>query len=95
MMNKNEKKESRFERFKPYINVGVTGLIELFTHAVYTTVMGNVEGSKLAKFGARIGVSLIGLMVGDQVTDYLCDSADEFMDSLDEAKEAIEEAGKG
>ena len=88
----NEKKESRLSKFKPYIYVGITGLVELFTNAVCTTVMGHVEGNKIAKFGARIGASLIGFMIGDQVTDYICDTADEFMDSIDEVKETIEEA---
>lgn len=85
-----DKKKSRFEKIKPYIHLGVTILVEFFTEAVATSVIGHVDGGKISKFGAKIGAGLIGLMIGDQVSDYVCDSMDEFMDGLDEVKETIE-----
>lgn len=87
----NERK-SHLGKFKPYIQLGITALVELFTEAVATNVMSHVEGGKLTKFGAKIGAGLVGLMIGDQVTDYVCDSFDNFMDDLDEVKETIENA---
>lgn len=92
MKNKNDKKEKRLDKAKPYINLGITFLVELFTHAVCTTVMQNVDGGKFAKFGARIGASLVGFMIGEQVTDCICDSTEEFLDTIDELKDTIEEA---
>lgn len=85
-------KNSRFEKFRPYIQLGITALVELFTEAVAANVMSHVEGGKMTKFGAKIGAGLVGLMIGDQVSDYVCDSLDEFMDGLEEVKESIESA---
>lgn len=82
--------KKKIEEAKPYIQLVVTGLVELFTEAVCTNVMTHVSGNRFAKFGARLGAGAIGLMIGDQVTDYLCDSAGDFLDGLEEYKTAIE-----
>lgn len=90
-MTKAERK-SRLEKFKPYIQLGITGLVELFTGAVANAILGHVEGGKVTRFGAKLGAGLVGLMIGDQVSDYICDSVDDFIDDLEEFKESIEEA---
>lgn len=90
-MNKQERRE-KFEGIKPYIKFGITGLVELFTQAVSKSVMSHVDGGKLANFGAKIGASLVGLVVGDQVSEYVCNGIMDFADDLEEIKEAIDEA---
>lgn len=92
-MTKEERKE-KFERFKPYIQVGITGLVEFFTNAITNAVISHVDGGKLAKWGAKAGGALVGLMIGGQVSDYICDGIDGFMDDLDEFKMAIDESNK-
>ena len=93
-MNKQERRE-KFEGIKPYIKFGITGLVELFTQAVSKSVMNHVDGGKLANFGAKIGASLVGLVVGDQVSEYVCNGIMDFADDLEEIKEAIDEAKEG
>lgn len=93
-MTKQERKE-KFESFKPYIKLGITGLVELFTQAVSKSVMSHVDGGKIANFGARIGAGLVGLMLGDQVSEYVCDEITGFAESLEEVKDAIDEAKEG
>ena len=86
-----DNKEYKFGIAKTIIKFAVTGVVELFTGALCASVLGQVGGGKLPKFGARVGGALVGLMIGDQVGDYICDEIGEFMDDLDEFKEAIEE----
>lgn len=87
-----EQRREKFEGFKPFIQLGITGLVELFTQAVCTSVMSHVDGGKFANIGARVGAGLVGLMIGDQVSEYICDTAMEFADGLDDFKAAIDEA---
>lgn len=93
-MTKQERRE-KFEFVRPYITLGITGLVELFTQAVCTGVMSHVDGGKLGNFGARLGAGLVGLMIGDQVSDYVCDGVMELADDLEEFKQAIDEAKEG
>lgn len=87
----NQEKESKLGVARTVLKFVVTGVVELFTGAVCASVLGQVGGGKIPKFGARVGGALVGLMVGDQVGDYICDEIDEFMEDLDEFKEAVEE----
>jgi hypothetical protein len=85
-------KNNRLEKYKPYIQLGITGLIEIFTAAVGSCVVDHVDGGKFSKFGAKLGGALIGLMLGGKTADYICDEMEDFMDGLDEFKEAIDDA---
>ena len=89
-MTKQERKE-RFQRFKPYIQVGITAIVELFTGAVSNFVTENVQGNKVTKLGVKMGGGLVGLMVGDKATNYVCDSIEAFIDNLEDIKDAIDE----
>lgn len=89
-MTKQERKE-RFQKFKPYIQVGITAIVELFTGAVSNFVTENVHGNKVTKLGVKMGGGLVGLMVGDKATDYVCDSIEAFIDNLEDIKDAIDE----
>lgn len=93
-MNKQKRRE-KFETFRPFIQLGITGLVELFTQAVCTSVMSHVDGGKFANIGARVGAGMVGLMVGDQVSDYICDGIMNFADDLEDFKTAIDEAKEG
>lgn len=89
-----EERKAKFEKFKPYIQVGITALVEFFTGAVINTVVSHVDGGKIAKYGAKAGGALVGLKVGSDVTDYICDGIEGFLDDMDEFKEAIDENNK-
>lgn len=93
-MTKQERKE-RFQKFRPYMQVGITAVIELFTGAVSNFVMNNVQGNKITKLGVKAGGGLVGLMVGDKATEYICDSIEGFIDNLEDIKEAIDENKEG
>ena len=84
-------KESRMDSVKTAIRFVVGGLVELFIGAVTNSVIENVDSSKPAKFGAKAGGFLVGLMVSDKVSDYVCETIDDAMETIDEAKKAIEE----
>ena len=87
-----EERKAKFEKIRPYIQVGVTTFVELFTNAASTAIMSKTNANKFTKIGAKIGGDLVGLKIGADVSDYICDSIDEFLDNLDEFKEAIDEA---
>lgn len=87
---KNEKNTGR-DVAKSVIRFIVGGLVEIFVGAATNSVVSRVDGSKAAKIGAKAGGFLFGLMVSDQVSNYVCDVFDETMDSIDEVKDAIEE----
>ena len=88
---KKEKKEARTKTIKTIVRFIVGGLVEVFVGAVTNSVVSRVEGSKVAKVGAKAGGFLTGLMVANKVGDYICNEIDETMEDLDELKEAIEE----
>lgn len=85
------KKESRMKIVKTVIRFAVGGLVEIFVGAVTNNVVGGVEGSKIAKLGAKAGGFLVGMYIGDKVADHICDGIDETMEELDKLKETIEE----
>lgn len=86
-----EKDISDNSMVKRIVTFAVTGLVELFTGAVVNSVLDGVEGGKLARFGARIGGGLVGLVIGDKVADYVCASMDDISSMIEEIKDAIEE----
>lgn len=92
MANNNENKESRFEKVRPVLQLGITSLIEFFVEGTCSSILSHVSANKFAKFGARIGAGLLGLLWGSQVTDFICDETDEFLNDLDDVKKAIDEA---
>jgi len=79
------------DKAKTIIRFVVGGLVEIFVGAVTNSVVSHVEGSKVAKLGAKAGGFLVGMMISDQVSDYICDSIDETVGELENLKEAIEE----
>lgn len=81
-------------KLKIVVRYAVTALVELFTGAVIKSVSSNVEGNRLAKFGASAGGILVGLTVGDKVADYVCERIDEFSDDIREIKATIEAEGE-
>ena len=87
---KNEKNTGR-DVAKSVIRFIVGGLVEIFVGAATNSVVSRVDGSKAAKIGAKAGGFLFGLMISDQVSNYICDVFDETMDSIDEVKDAMEE----
>lgn len=76
---------------KKIVTFAVTGLVELFTGAVVNAVIKNVDGGRFARFGAKIGGALVGLVIGDRVSDYVCNAMDDISKTIDEIKDAIEE----
>ena len=89
--SKKEKKEARMKTVKTVVRFIVGGLVEVFVGAVTNSVVSRVDGSKIAKVSAKAGGFLTGLMIANQVGDYVCNEIDETMEDLDELKEAIEE----
>lgn len=88
-----KKKESRMRYIKTAIRFAVGGLVEIFVGAVTNNVVGGVEGSKVAKLGAKAGGFLVGMYIGDKVADHICEGIDSTMKELDALKETIEEEG--
>lgn len=84
------KKETRMKIVKTAIRFVVGGLVEIFVGAVTNNVVGGVEGSKAAKLGAKAGGFLVGMYLGEQVADHICDGLDYTMAELEEIKESIE-----
>lgn len=91
-MTENTEKKNSMGTVKSIVRFVVGGLVEVFVGAVTNSVVSRVDGSRIAKIGAKAGGFLVGLMVADQVGNYICDEIDETMEDLDELKEAIEEA---
>ena len=85
--------KERLGKVKTVIRFVVGGLVEIFVGAVTNSVTSNIEGGKIAKLGAKAGGFLVGLMISDQVSDYICGEIDDTMEELDKLKEAIEEEG--
>lgn len=76
---------------KSVIRFVVGGLVEIFIGAATNSIVSRVDGSKAAKLGAKAGGFLVGLMIGDQVSEYVCDTFDEAMDTINEFKQAMDE----
>lgn len=93
-MTKEERKE-KLNKYKPYIQLGITAFVELFTGAVSNSVLKNVEGGKVSRFGAWIGGGLIGLKIGDEVSEYVFNNIEHFIDNMEEIKETIDESKEG
>lgn len=82
---------NRMDTAKSIARLIVGGLVEMFVGAATNSIVDNVDGSKWAKWGAKAGGFLVGMMIADRVGDYVCDSMDETMEELEKLKEAVEE----
>lgn len=84
-------KKNRMKTIKTVIRFGVGGLVEIFFGAVTKSVINRVDGSKIAKIGAKVGGALTGIYVGNKVADYICNEIDETEREIEEFKAALEE----
>lgn len=76
---------------KSVIRFVVGSLVDLFVGAATSMVVDHASGPKIAKVGAKAGGFLVGMMVGDRVSSYICDSIDETVGEIDKLREAIDE----
>lgn len=83
----NAKKE---KLVKEIIKFAVGGLVELFVGALTNSVVGRVEGTKIAKLSAKAGGFLVGMYIGDQVSEYIIAEADGAFKQFQELKETID-----
>jgi len=83
--------EKRMKVIKGIIKFAVGGLVEIFVGAVTNSVIGGVNGSRAAKLGAKAGGFLVGMYIGDQVSDYILKGVDYGMEQLEELKNAMDE----
>lgn len=90
-MEKDIRKEERIKTVKTVIRFVVGGLVEIFVGAATNAITGRVNGSRPAKIGAKAGGFLVGVYLGDQVSNYICGEIDNTMKQLEELKQAIEE----
>ena len=81
----------KFKFIRLAISVAVTTLVEVFVGAATNGVMHNVDGGRLAKMSAKAGGFLVGMWLGGQVSDYVCDNIDNTLSDIDEIKEQLEE----
>lgn len=86
-----EKKTTGMDIAKAVIRFAVGGLVEIFIGAATNSIVSRVDGGRVAKLGAKAGGFLVGLMIGDQVSNYVCDTIDETMYEIEELKEAMDE----
>ena len=90
MMNK-EKRESRMKYIKLGVKIAVGTLVEIFFGAVTNSVLGEVKGGKLARFGAKTGGGILGAYAGIKIGEYICDEIDEFASDLEDIEESMRE----
>ncbi|WP_458459273.1 hypothetical protein [Pseudobutyrivibrio sp.] len=93
MPDMNTQKIEKFSLFKTIVRYTVSGLVTLFTGAIANVVIGKAGGGKLSKAGAYIGCGMLGLMLGDQVGDYICGGIDAIHNNIEDIKAAIDEEG--
>lgn len=86
-----DKAEKRNKTIKSIVRFTVSGLVEIFIGAVTNSVLGRVDGSRAAKFGAKAGGFLVGMYLGDKVSDYILTGIDDATLQLEELKAKIEE----
>ena len=86
-------REQRIKTIKSVIRFAAVGLVETFIGAVTTNVVNNVEGGRLAKFGAKAGGFLTGIYIGDTVADYICTGIDDMLSEVDDLKRSMEDDG--
>ena len=82
---------SKMKTIKTVIRFAVVGLVEIFIGAATNSIVGRVDGSRTAKLGAKAGGFLVGMYIGDQVSNYICDEINNAMTQMEDLKEAIEE----
>lgn len=79
------------EKVKTIVHFVVSGLVDMFSAAVISSTVDHLDGSKLAKLGAKTGGILVGVVVGDKVADYVCDQIDDITEEFAKIKEAVDE----
>lgn len=79
------------EKIKIIVHFVVAGLVDMFSAAVISSAVDHVDGSKIAKLGAKAGGILVGAVVADKVGDYVCDQIDEISEEFAKIKEAANE----
>lgn len=87
-MNENK---SKLDTVKTVVKFVVGSLVEIFIGAATSSVVDHIEGPKVAKLGAKAGGFLVGMMVADQVSDYVCGGIDDISNELDRVKAALDE----
>lgn len=91
-MTDKEKRESRMKYIKLGVKIAVCTLVEIFFGAVTNSVLGEVKGGKMAKFGAKAGGGLLGAYTGMKIGDYICDAIDELSEDIENVEESIGES---
>lgn len=86
-------REQRVKTIKNIIRFAAVGLVETFIGAATNSVVSQVDGGRLAKFGAKAGGFLTGIYIGDKVADYICDGIDDTMSEIEALKRSMEENG--
>lgn len=84
-------KENRIKTVKGIIRLAITGLVEAFVGAATNIVVSRTDNSRLARFGAKAGGFLVGMYLGEQVSDHICSSIDETMKDIEDLKNQIDE----
>lgn len=72
---------------KTGLSLAISGLVGLFTGQVIDMVAANSNADKFSKLGAKVGGSLVGYYIGDQVTDHILSGLQNFVDLDDEDDE--------
>lgn len=90
-MTNKEKRESRMKYIKLGVKIAVGTLVEIFFGAVTNSVLGEVKGGKMAKFGAKAGGGILGAYAGVKIGEYICDEIDDLAADLDEIEENMGE----
>lgn len=90
-MEKNIRKEDRTKTIRTAVRYTVVGLVATFVGAATNSVVGRVEGPKIAKVGAKLGGVLVGMHAGDQVSDYILSLMDRITAKLEEVKNSMDE----
>lgn len=84
-------KSKKFRGIKLGIQIVVTTLVEIFVGAATNSVLHDVTGGKIAKLGAKAGGFLVGMYMGDKVSDYICDGFDQTLADIEEIESTVEE----
>lgn len=90
-VEKDIRREDKMKTIKTGVRYVVIGLVATFVGAVTNSVVGRVDGPRIAKIGAKAGGMLVGLHVGDQVSDYVLGIMDKTAAKLEEIKAEMDE----
>ena len=90
MLSTFKNKDKTFKGIKMGIRLVTTTLVEIFMGALTNSVISDVRGGKMAKLGAKAGGFLVGMYLGDEVANYICDDFDEALSDLEEIEARTE-----